>query len=95
MGKHRESSKPVPWTLRTFQFEMGKLLKWPNESPGSHESFLFYTTLHGNRGSFLEPNGIMEGKNGLSKGQAHAVLISRVKRSHQPCPFLLAPRFPI
>lgn len=68
-------------------------MKWPNESPGNHKSFIFYATVCGDHGRFIEPNGIMKGKNGLSKGQADAVFISTVKRFHQPHPLSLYPAF--
>lgn len=59
----------------------------------SHKSFIFYTTVCGDHGRSIEPNGIMKGKNGLSKGQTDAVFISTVKRFHQPHPLSLYPAF--
>lgn len=59
----------------------------------SHKSFIFYTTVCGDHGRSIEPNGIMKGKNGLSKGQTDAVFISTVKRFHQPHLLSLYPAF--
>lgn len=87
MGKLWESSKCVQWRLRSFQFEVGRVLEGLKKSSGSHRRFIFYVTLYGVHGKLIELWGAGMSKSELPKGSLMPLFLSTVKRFNHPFPF--------